>query len=42
MNNLSSYFGLIGARMSASDKDLHVPLMRVYHVVIAHKKEVPR
>ena len=30
MNNLLSYFGLVDAKMRASDKDLHVKLGRQF------------
>ena len=35
MNNLSSYFGLVDAKIRASDKDLHVlALFKLYSTIV--------
>ena len=36
MNNLSSYFGLVDARISASEKDLPVPFLTVSDLTTSH------
>ena len=38
MNNLSSYFGLVDARISASKKDLPVPISKLhtFRKIIGH------
>ena len=39
MNNILSYFGIVDARISASDKDLPVPItLQISHILKIDKK----